>query len=95
MPSWRYTLDLTAAWKAADDNGSTFDLVYAVVNRLNALQKHAFKEDEDLTLFIDDFSELLSDAEDQGRDVDKNDFDSIWKHFYDWADTNRVWVKIH
>lgn len=94
-PPWRYTVDLKEAWKAADENGKVFQLIEVVVARLTGLRNNVFKEDDDLDLFIDDFNELLSDAEDTGIDIDKNDFDEVWAAFYDWADANRVWVKIH
>lgn len=57
---------------------------------------HSFKDDYDLLEIIEMFECIITDEDAEGDDylTPTEDFDARMFDLYEWADYNRVWVRI-
>ena len=86
MAQWFHTLNIKEEWHQAKNNEITVQqLSEIIVKKLKKIKIDSFEKDDLIMEFIE-FSE--------DKSLDKDDFDDLWNEFYDWADSNRVWVKI-
>lgn len=77
---WRYKLQLADVWN--DEDLSFTERRDAIVARIKGFP--LYNEEDEIWWIVDE----LSDAQSE------DDFDAVWDAFYDWADTERVWVEL-
>lgn len=88
MVRWDYEIDIKEEWKKTKEKEmSISDLCNVIISKIETkLKKIDSFDKEDL---LEEFKML---AEDMNADVE--DFDELWDQFYDFCDTNRIWVRI-
>jgi hypothetical protein len=100
MANWRATVDIKAEWIASNaDKEKVTELVTKVVAWMDErLKVGIFKDDSGLEELRDEFKSMLTAAKRSKskpvwgvRRIAK--FDALWSDFYDWCDSNLVWVK--
>lgn len=83
LPTWRYTVDVSALWR---DEPLTFEERRdTVASVLRASTWFASVEEHDDTLLL--LVENLEEAD------DVEEFDLVWDAIYDLADADRTWIK--
>lgn len=81
MPSWTYTVDLSAVFH---NDEMTFEQRRdAVVRTIRASRWYKTREVNDLFHFVDELADT----------TDVNEFDSVWAAIYDEANADRAWIK--
>ena len=81
MAVWKHMLDVSDVFH--DDGMTVNEKAAAIVARIMA---SPFWDEDDLNGLVAVVEEL--------EDCDEVDwFDAVWDSFYDWADSNRVWVQ--
>ena len=78
MKRWTKTLDVSDIFRGEQPFTERRDLMVERIRRL---------DEDDCDGELQDIADALGDA----RDVD--DWDKSWDWFYDWADSNAVWVR--
>lgn len=94
---WRYVLNLTHLVAQYDTNNDFPTFRDQVVKRIHKMPDHPTQSDwdhpdwnwsgprDDLQNIGEEFAETTSIAE----------FDEALSYLYDWADDNRVWIRLH
>jgi hypothetical protein len=89
MSKWKKTFDVSDMWRKAKND----EITIQVLSKTVAERLEKLKKSDDYGLEIEDFVDEFKDFS-QDESLDKNDFDNIWNRFYNFADRNRIWVKI-
>lgn len=86
MGKWKHTVNFKWFWDV--DDYTIDEKAKHAASELEKLLKH-YEGDDTLEEIISDFKDISSD------DVPAkiHDFDSIMYNLYDWADSEKVWVK--
>jgi hypothetical protein len=81
---WKHKLLLADVWN--DDDLSLIEKRDVIVARIKKLPMYddTGDDDSDLWWIVDELSDVTNEE----------DFDVVWDGFYDWADTERVWVEL-
>lgn len=77
---WKYKVDFNKFW---DSKLPISEKGWLSVHELNKIEKH-FPDDYDLHDIIDQFEYSIETID---------DFDYVMSELYDWADSNKVWIK--
>jgi hypothetical protein len=80
MPAWKHTLDLKDIFHSE---------AHSFANRRDIIVKRI----KNAPFWEDGGYDLLEIAEELSDAPDAEAFDHWWNDFYDWCDTNRVWVE--
>lgn len=84
---WKTYLKIADIWN--DEDASLEQKRDVIVERIKELPQYV--EDND----ADNFDEELWWIVDELSDVDDEEwFNNVWDAFYDWCDSERVWVEI-
>jgi hypothetical protein len=81
MANWQRTLDVSDVW----DDGDIPTIAKLAADRLEKIDPFPEGSDEEETRLdlIEELREVADDPEASPRD-----FDYVWEHVYDWADTS-------
>jgi len=88
MQNWKYNINLVDLWNWME----TVDRADpAVVQTLVSRMTDRIKSASFYKQFETDLDEIIEHFKEDVTTID--DFDLVLNDFYDWADTNRCWVK--
>lgn len=92
MPNWDATLDVKDIWdEAVADKITTAQLSRQISKRLLPL----VDKYPEVAYFVDRFRKEAKSISRMEKERGHAIFNLYWTQFYDWADKNRVWIKIH
>lgn len=102
MRNWEHKLDFNEFWHIGEEvdelqherdrwtDPRLFEMRDGIVSVMKTLPQYT--EDQD----SDDFQEEIWWIVDEMSDVTNSDwFNQVWEGFYDWCDSEGVWVDIH
>ena len=87
MGNWRKKINVKDHWAKYEKDGNFQEFKVALIEILNAAKDEIAEViDEDEIFVVEHLIEEISATEDE------EEFDDAWENFYDWADTNHIWV---
>lgn len=105
MKSWEHILDLSGSYYTKEWNDSNVsELGKIVAKKLVVLISHHFKDDYTIEEISENFNRICTEEDADIINSDNlefyswdiipiEEFDECMRGLYDWADSNRVWVK--
>jgi len=82
---WNHKFNIKDDWqKAVNREVSVADFSKLLANKIS---KSPFYNEEDIEI-----ADIVLEFTHMGES-NWDDFDVVWDQFYDWADTNRVWIQ--
>lgn len=87
MTAWKQTLDLSDVWKLAKSGALPLpQLCSTIADRVEQLKSDTLFPRLDL---VDKFRELALVS-----DLEEDEFDEVFEELYDFADRDRIWVRL-
>ena len=89
MSKWQRKLDIKAEWTQCSNGDITrIELAKAIHRKLGALRPFGDLDlDGERDYLLDNWKDLIKEAEDAGEDIPTEEFDYLMESLYNWGDT--------